>query len=176
MTRDRIVFAALVTVLSALTLIWLRTPTEHYAPVPDAGQVRWVSLDLYPMQLPGTVPQPLVSDNPAEATAIAWLASQLAAAPITFGSLDGLSALHNTPALTFGLMGGDRLYLLPALDCQHVVLGTTCKQAANHVLLSDVSRRWRLHSRELSAWLAAGWHAYFRLGDYADRNAIIDSR
>lgn len=106
---------------------------------------------------------------------IALVLDWLRTAPIRFGSAEGASVLHNTPALTFGLTDGRRLYVLPALDCQHVVLGTTCKQAENQVLMSDGSRRWRLNSPELSDWLAGGWRAYFRLGDYAERDAIIAS-
>jgi hypothetical protein len=170
-------FAALVIVLVALTLFGLRSPNGHYAPVPDAGQVRWMSVELYPMQSPGTVPQPLVTARGEDAAVIAQVLSWLRTAPIAFGNLDGLSVLHNVPIVTVGLIDGRRLQLVPALECTASRAGTSCGQMAGYVSFWDGgSGRWTVKSTQLAAWLAGGWRAYFRLGDYAERDAIIASQ
>jgi hypothetical protein len=168
---------AFVIVLVALTWFGLQTPNEEYAPVPNADQVRWVSLGLYPVQLPGTVPQPLVATRPDDAEVIERLLSWLEDAPITLGSLDGLSELHNVPSVMFGLADGRRLRLVPAMECVHVAAGTRCGRIDNYVSFSDGSTKgWTLRSAPLAAWLANGWRADLRLGDYEGRNVITENR
>ena len=48
-------------------------------------------------------------------------------------------------------------------------------QMAGYVSFWDGgSGRWTVKSTQLAAWLAGGWRADFRLGDCAERDAIID--